>query len=399
MTETIGWLVLALSALPVLMALGNVPLFRRLRALPSNANAASLPSASVLIPVRNEAERIGPTLRAVLATERIDFELVVLDDLSTDDTANVVRRYAEADGRVRLIQGEPLPNGWSGKQHACHQLARAARHDVLIWLDADVHVRPNCFARTVRALQHSRAALISGFPHQRTGSWSERLVVPMIHVLLLGYLPIWAMRRFLHPGFAAGCGQFFVADRRAYEAMGGHARIAHSFHDGLTLPRAFRKGGVHTDIFDARDLADCRMYEGLGELWLGFLKNAHEGMAGSVALPVWTLLLVGGHVLPWVLLAELALSMQASIPTAPVLVSCALALGYSTALGVRYRHPWLAILGRPVGVLMLLAIQWNALVRYARGRPTAWRGRVQPTASAPASTLEADTASTPGDET
>jgi glycosyltransferase involved in cell wall biosynthesis len=377
MIEIIGWVIFALSALPVMMALTNAPFFRQPPARLADAAAAETP-ASVLIPARDEAERIGPTLDAVLASKGSRFEVVVLDDGSTDATAQIVRQYAQHDSRVRLLHGAPLPAGWSGKQHACYQLAQAAAYDVLVWLDADVQLRPEALRRGVAALHHSKASLLSGFPFQRTRSWSEHLVVPMIHVLLLGYLPFWAMRLFRHPGFAAGCGQFFIADRSAYEAMGGHARIAASFHDGITLPRAFRVAGFHTDIFDATDLASCRMYEGLGALWSGFVKNAHEGLARPIALPVWTVLLIGGHVLPWFLLVLVLLPLDTGVPVTAVIGSCILAVGYSVGVGWKYAHPLPGILARPLGVLLLLAIQWHALVRRWRGRPTPWRGRTQP---------------------
>jgi hypothetical protein len=351
----------------------------------------------VLIPARDEAARLGATLDAVLASEALHFEVLVLDDGSSDATPTIVQQYARCDARVRLISGSVLPAGWSGKQYACYQLAQAAAHDVLIWLDADVRVRADALSRAVRALEASKARLLSGFPFQRTGSWSEHLVVPMMHLLLLGYLPMWAMRWLPHPALAAGCGQFFIADRDAYQVVGGHARIAGSFHDGLTLPRAFRHAGLHTDIFDATDSATCRMYERLGQLWAGFVKNAHEGMAGPVALPAWTMLLFVGHVLPWVLLASYLTPLGADLSLAPMVGSCALAAFCSLALGWRFHHPRLALIARPAGVLLLLAIQWHALVRRGRGQPTPWRGRHQPEDDTPTALVSPDVSSVSGD--
>jgi hypothetical protein len=377
MIEWLVYLALACSAVPVMMAAINWPLFRRLRKV--SADRDSWPAASVLIPARNEADRVGPVLDKVLASEGITLQVIVLDDGSTDGTAELVQQYAQADSRLRLMHGAPLPSCWSGKQHACQQLADAASHDVLIWIDADVEVTPQAFARSVTALKRGPAALISGFPRQRMRSFAELCVVPMIHVLLLGYLPMPGMRWTRHPGFAAGCGQFFIADREAYEAMGGHRRIAQSFHDGITLPRAFRRAGYGTLIFDATDVAHCRMYDGLSDLWWGFVKNAHEGMATPIALPIWTTLLLGGHVLPWLLLVAGLIGGGSAAWLTWAGSSCVLIAGFTLVVGVRYRQPWRAVLYRPVGVILLLAIQWHALVRRLCKQPTAWRGRVQPT--------------------
>ena len=204
--------------------------------------------------------------------------------------------------------------------------------------------------------------------------------MPLLHLLLIGYLPMIGMRLTPHPAFAAGCGQFFVADRAAYEAIGGHGSISDSFHDGIKLPRAFRHAGYLTDIFDATDTASCRMYAGWRELWWGFVKNAHEGMAKPIDLPIWTLFLIGGHVLPW-----LALLISVSLSARPAMLAlaalgCCLTAGLSLALGLRFAHPWAAIVGRPIGITLLVALQWHALWRRWRGHGTAWRGRVQPDA-------------------
>jgi hypothetical protein len=207
---------------------------------------------------------------------------------------------------------------------------------------------------------------------------SEKLVTPMIHALLLGYLPMLGMRLSTHPGFAAGCGQFFVAHRKPYEAIGGHRAVADSFHDGITLPRAFRAAGHMAAIFDATHTARCPMYNALSGLWWRLAKTELEGLAGPIALPVWTVLLLAGHVLPWVLLLAAGFVPALGSSLAWIALSCAMAGSVAIFLGWRYRHPPLAVLMRPVGVVMLLAIQWHALTRRVTRKPLLWRGRVQP---------------------
>lgn len=364
---------LGLALLPVAMTILNLPFYRAPRGtLPAGAGV------SVLIPARNEEATIARALDAVLANRDVTLEVVVLDDHSTDRTAEIVRAYAARDTRVRLESAPPLPPGWSGKQHACHVLAGLARHDVLLFQDADVRLAPDAVGRSAAFLLASGAGLASGFPRQETGTLAEALVVPQIHTLLLGYLPMAGLRFTRHPGFGAACGQFILVRRDAYERAGGHAAIRRSLHDGVTLPRAFRRAGIATRLFDATDLATCRMYRGLSEVWDGFSKNATEGMATPVALPVWTVLLAGGHILPWLLLAA---ALVWPMPTAAVNAAAAGALAV-TALRIgqalRFRQSLPGALLHPAGVAVMLAIQWNALLRARRGRPATWRGRAYP---------------------
>src|SRR5919112_660742 len=131
-------------------------------------------------------------------------------------------------------------------------------------------------------------------------SLGELLTVPTINLLLLGYLPMGFMRLSRDPGLGAACGQLMLVERDAYRASGGHAAIHARIHDGIQLARLFRRKGFMTDLMPGENLASCRMYARFDEAWNGFAKNAHEGMATPVGLPVWTVLLLGGHILPFV---------------------------------------------------------------------------------------------------
>ncbi len=152
-------------------------------------------------------------------------------------------------------------------------------------MDADVRLAPDALSRMARFMAVNDVGLASGFPRQITRTWSEILLLPLIHFLLLGYLPIAQMNRSSSPGLGAGCGQLFIARADGYAAAGGHAAIRASLHDGLTLPRAFRRAGQMTGLFDATSFATCRMYTNAAQVWEGLTKNATEGMAKPAALP------------------------------------------------------------------------------------------------------------------
>jgi hypothetical protein len=267
-----------------------------------SCDQAKTGTVSVLIPARDEEGSIAVALEAVLNTVGVDLEVLVLDDGSRDRTADLVAGIARRDSRVTLIPGEPLPPGWCGKQFACWQLARKSKGNVLLFLDADVRIAPSAIPRAMAFLQEQQADLASCVPRQETETFLERLLIPFILFLLLGFLPLRRMPANQHPAYAAGCGQFLLARRHAYFSCGGHSTIRASLHDGLRLPATFRAAGLRTDLFDGTDAATCRMYEGARAVWSGLAKNATEGLAHPARILPATFLLLGGQVLPAVIL-------------------------------------------------------------------------------------------------
>lgn len=329
-----------------------------------------------MIPARDEAANIEAAVRSTLAAGGgVELEVVVLDDHSADDTAAIVQRLAGEDARVRLESAPPLPGGWNGKQHACWNLAQRATHPTLVWIDADVRLTPGSVGRLVRELRENAcdAKLLSGVPRQLTGSWLETLIVPQILLVLLGYLPVGRMRRSVGPGYGAGCGQLLVAEAAAYFAAGGHEAIHCSMHDGIDLPRLFRRHGFMTDMFDATDAATCRMYHDTASTWAGFIKNATAGMGSRRGILPWTVLLVGGHVGPWVWL--IGATVSSGWPGWMPVAAAGCAALSSVVIAARFRQGVVAAVTRPIGVGTLVLVQWVARWRAMRGQRSTWRGR------------------------
>lgn len=396
----LSYIALGCAAIPALFYLWNSFLFRPPPALPSLLEGEGTARLSVLIPARNEEASIAACVESVLASRGVQLEVVVLDDHSEDRTADIVREMARKDPRVRLEVAPPLPDGWCGKQHACLALARLARYPILTFLDADVRLSPDALVRMAAFLDRSKAALVSGFPRQETGTFLERLVIPLINWLLLCYLPMLGMRLTRLTGFGAGCGQWFMTTREAYERVGGHAAVKASLHDGLTLPRAYRRAGFHTDICDATELAVCRMYRSARGVWFGLAKNAREGMAATSQVLVWTVLLFCGQMLPfillptflthgWVLNALLGqhyflsgdpppLPPPPVVPALAVTAGCLLSFAPRLHAAWRFRQSWMGAALHTLGVVVLLSIQWYAVYRAAIGRPVGWKGRAHP---------------------
>jgi hypothetical protein len=189
------------------------------------------------------------------------------------------------------------------------------------------------------------------------------------------------MRRTTAPECSAGCGQLFIARRDAYQACGGHANIRDSLHDGIQLPRLFRKAGFRTDLFDATDLATCRMFHSDGEVWRGLSRNATEGLASPKMILPMTVFLLGGQVLPFFLLTVAFSLSQKQFVLA--LLAVVFALLPRLIASRRFQQPVLSALLHPLGVMGLLFIQWYALLSSFFGRSRQWRGRVYGAMPAP----------------
>jgi glycosyltransferase involved in cell wall biosynthesis len=332
---------------------------------------------SVLIPARNEESVIAASIESLLASRGIEIEVIVLDDGSTDRTAEIVRKIAMRDARVRLRSSAPLPGGWNGKQHACYELALAARSNVLCFLDADVRLAPEALAAMSGFLSRTGSDLVSGFPRQETETPLEWLLLPLIHFVLLSYLPLAAMRASAAPGFAVGCGQFLMVRREAYRKAGGHAEIRATMHDGLLLPQLFRRHGLRTDIADLTHLATCRMYHNASEVWRGLSKNATEGMATPARILPFTFLLLFGQVIPVLLAVSLAVAPASYSAHERALIYVSVAASFvPRILSVwKYRQSLLSALLHPLGVALLLVLEWNALIRKLAGQPVTWKER------------------------
>jgi hypothetical protein len=386
---TLAAVMLVCAAIPATMFVVNLRRYSAPRAASGEVKVA------VLIPARNEESNIAACVESVLASLGVELEVLVLDDASTDRTAAIVAAMAEQDPRLRLVATRELPAGWNGKQHACWLLAQQTQAALLLFLDADVRLAPEAIARCAAEMQQRDVALLSGFPRQIVVGWLERLLLPLIHFVLLGFLPMGKMRSTTRAAFAAGCGQFFLVERAAYFASGGHGAIRTTRHDGLRLPQAMRRAGFRTDIVDLTPLASVRMYDSAGAVWSGLAKNATEGLGSPGRILPLTLLLLLGQVLPmiaaalwlafWVSSLVVGATMDDPRMAAAVtlLLIAALACSYLPRLLAvrRFKQPLASALLHPLGVVVLLVIQWYALTRQLVGKPVAWRARSYATGS------------------
>jgi cellulose synthase/poly-beta-1,6-N-acetylglucosamine synthase-like glycosyltransferase len=371
--EVLALICLIMALIPFCLAVINLLFYRPLRPVKPAAPMAM----SVLIPARNEAARIRPVLEAVMRNAGDEAEIIIGDDGSTDATADIVKQFADTDPRIRLISiDRSKDEGWAGKNLACYQLAGAASHDLLVFVDADVILADDGLQRLADYFaEQPGVALLSGFPRQIIGTFWEAMLIPLIHFLLLGFLPFVGVRFTRHPMFGTACGQLVAVRREAYLAVDGHQAFKSFLHDGLHLPRKLRAAGYRTDLADFTDLAATRMYENTPDLRAGLKKNAHEAMATPVGLPVWTAILVLGQVLPIILALVLLMVDPAGEALTYALIATALGFALRGLMALMFRQPALGVLLHPFGVAALLQLQWSALLNRARGGKVMWKGR------------------------
>ena len=376
---------LAAAAQPLALSIVNMRRYAPAPALDSIAAETRGIRVAVCVPARNERDNIEACVRSILASREVDVRAYVYDDESTDGTGEIVARLAAEDPRVVIVPRRALPQGWNGKQHACFRMAEHGfgydpKLEWFLFTDADVRFEPEAVARALGFALRSKSALVSTVPREITGSFGEMTLIPLIHFVLMSYLPIGRMRATLDPAASAACGQFILVSRPAYRASGGqegygHAGFKASMHDGVKFPRAVRKAGLRTDLFDGTDLVSCRMYRGFGQTWRGFAKNAYEGL-GSFALLAFITAYHGlGQALPWVALALALVSGVWTLGATLFAAAIACALFLRFLLAARFRQSYWNIALHPVSMVMLTAVQWRSLWLQRTGR-RGWKGRI-----------------------
>jgi len=374
-------IILGVLCLTLLGLCVNILFFRSLIPIPAGLSHGRV---SILVPARDEERSIGACVSSLLAQDYPDFELLVLDDNSSDRTAAITRDLIGGGSRHRLISGEPLPDGWCGKNWACHQLSQAAAGEWLLFTDADTVHSPGALSAAVAMALGARADLLSAWPRLITLTLGERLIIPVLHIIALGWFPLAAIR-FLqaHPrvaarmpphilrGWGGANGQFMLFRRTAYERIGGHAAIRDHIVEDVAMGREVARRipeGMRLVNCDASRLIDCRMYRSFRETCDGFTKNARAAFEGNLA--AWYL--VGAmqfiaFFLPFILVL---------FPSQfrPALLEIGLVYLIRLILVLRMRTSWVGFLLHPFGQFLAMAIAIRSWITTATSG-VQWKGR------------------------
>jgi chlorobactene glucosyltransferase len=368
-----------LPAAPWLLPFLTLPRLARRTPNLSDVPRSSEGLVSIIIPARNESRTISTVIQSVLESTYQPFEVLVVDDRSTDDTASIVRGFA-SDARLRLLSGEELPPGWYGKPWACFQGYRASRGDLLLFTDADTRHYPELLERAVGALLTQRADLVTVAPLQRCITFWERIVMPQIWYLLALRYPPPSVNRARRGRDVIANGQFILTSRTAYEAAGTHAAVRHEVAEDLALAQTYVGKGLKLHFAFAERLMETRMYEGLSSLIEGWSKNIYLGGRRSFPNEPFQRALVPAMLISAMVfwLVPPTLLAWTAAEGSPLVSAAAPAVGLSSVFWMLIcfgmRIPPLYGLGYPLGALMALFIVLRSTWRGSR--TVEWRGRV-----------------------
>lgn len=321
---------------------------------------------SILIPARNEEKNLKKCVTSIMNQNYENFELIVLDDNSTDDTLKILKNL-QKKFNFKVLQGLPLENGWLGKNYACKQLSEHSTGEILIFTDADNYISPYAIENTVSYIDRYNLSFFSAFPQQITKTFWEKLIIPVIDLLLFSFLPLWANYLSKNPAFAAANGQWIAVIKDDYLLIGGHKSVKNKVVEDVSLCREFKRKNLKVMTASGKGVVFGRMYSKFYEIWEGFSKNIF-GLTDFNLIPFFLILsiLLISSVFPYFMLFI-------HLKFAIILIS--LILLWRLILSLRYGHnPFISLFLHPVSIIIIILIGINSVIKYYKGGLN-WKGR------------------------
>lgn len=372
------WYQLTITAFLVVLlaiALVNYFTFARIR---RNSIPLQSPRASILIPARNEESTIERCVTSLLQQRYDEFEVIVLNDGSTDTTGEILHQLAANNPHLTVLDGLPLPDGWVGKNWACHQLAEASTGAFLLFTDADTNHTPESLRAAIALMEGSRLDLLSGVPQQEMITFWEKVIIPMTQFLYFAYLPNTLITRSRNPRFAAFNGQLLLFRRDAYWKIGGHESVRGELIEDLVIGRRTKQHGLRTALATAVETVQCRMYTSLLEIFAGFAKNLVPGFGYSlpavIGFMLATMMLYVAPVV--ILIVGLALGDYVFELVVLSTIQIAVAATIRGMMAHRFDMGWEQLLLHPLSATMTVVIAANSIRWHFGKKGASWKGRV-----------------------
>ena len=365
----------------LLIATSNLLVLRRLG---KQQPPKGIYRVSILVPARDEQDNIESCIRSLLAQDYPDYQIIVLDDHSTDRTRPILDEIAREHSQLTVLSGQALPSGWLGKHWACQQLGEASDGDLLLFTDADTRHKPQALSQAVSALQHEKAEMLSALVHQEVSSWTEKLAVPVMSWSIFSVFPFLIAHSVRLPLLALANGQYILFTRQAYQQIGGHAAVRADPVDDIALARRAARLGIRWRMVDATPQVSCRMYRHRRQVLEGFTKNLYAtfGRIPPLYLFIWLWMAVA-FVEPWALIIWYSLGKILVIPTPWItqaslkLIAAAILLSFLQwgLVYWRLRFPIRLILIYPLSVLFFAWLAFRSMIFNITGKAT-WKGRM-----------------------
>jgi glycosyltransferase involved in cell wall biosynthesis len=326
---------------------------------------------TAIVPARNEEAVIASGIEALALQPEIA-EILVINDQSTDKTAEIVRSLIIKIPHLRLLETQEVPAGWVGKNNAVFLGAKEAKSPWLLFTDADAELQPGATARALQIAQETTAALISFSPEQITQSWYEKALIPFVYSRLARHFSYQAVNDPASPAAAAN-GQFLMIQRHAYDSIGGHASVAAEVLEDVALAKRAKTSGFRLWFGSGQGIVRVRMYRSFRAMWQGWRKNLYLLIGGSPRAAFREL----ESVIPWIPIALILLGIK--IPVAPLLGVCFLLLRQFTyGLEISRNHySFKFIIYYVPAVALYVGVLWASYRGHAKGK-VQWKGREVP---------------------
>ncbi len=371
-----NWLIASILIIVVgtnLILFSNLIYFRRLDQFPQTKKK---PKISVLLPARDEQKNIEACVISLLHQDYPNFEVIVLDDESSDETPNILNRLAAENKKLKTIKGKPLPHGWMGKNWACYQLSLKATGEYLLFTDADTIHHSKTLQEGISAILAQEADLLTAIPYERLESFGEKLLLPYIFFSALALMPIGLAHRWRFSSMCFAIGQFMLFKKSAYFHIGGHKAIHNILMEDLTLGRRIKTAGLRWRMVDGGRRIQCRMYDGFKETWHGLTRFMYLGYENHIVNLLFVWLFTGVLFLTPVILIIMYLSGFALSPAEVIadLVAIGLTLFLWAASYIRLRFPGVLAILYPFTFIMNFIVTIYSMISTRSGQTT-WKGR------------------------
>jgi glycosyltransferase involved in cell wall biosynthesis len=278
----LAYFIFVFSFVQMLIAFINLLLKQSFPKTKTNFNSL----VSVLIPARNEEKNIARLIYDLQEQDYQNIEIIIFNDLSSDKTAEIVLELSKLDNRIKLINSEGLPDGWLGKNYACHSLSKYAKGDYFLFLDADVRINKDIIINTIAFSEKHMLGLLSVFPYQIMISVGERITVPIMNFILLSLLPLILVRESNFRSLAAANGQFMLFNSAKYLETFPHEKMKENIVEDIEIARYFKRNNIKVACITGNNNIQCRMYEGFNEAVNGFSKNVIKFFGNSFILAI-----------------------------------------------------------------------------------------------------------------
>jgi chlorobactene glucosyltransferase len=322
-----------------------------------------------MIPARNEERNIANCLDSLLMQDYTNFEILVLDDNSEDSTWNIISDYAAKHPNIKVIKGGSLLPGWTGKNNALRQLVAEAKGEIYLFTDADNSYAQNAVSNSIKYIEKFDLDYLSAFPQQITKSFSEKLIIPFIDIVIYSFFILWSQYFIKWNIFATANGQWIVCKKKSYNALGGHTAVKGRIVEDVSLFREAKRRNMKTLTLAGTSVVYGRMYSSFSEIWHGLSKNIFGITDYNIPLFILiNLILFVFIIMPYFLILFTdTFFVILSIFTILILWRLLLAIFFKHNIGI-------AVVLHPFLILIINILSINALLRYKYGS-VSWKGR------------------------